>query len=470
MKLKMGIFSVLRSSIALLSGAMLVLLSLVQPANALPSYARQTGSDCASCHVGGFGPQLTPYGIRFKIGGYTDSDGGSGKTPLSAMMVANWTRTAKDSPDTPLAGFSPNNNATVSETSVFLAGRIAENVGTFIQATYSGVDRSTSLDQMDVRYAKTVNVGDKDTVFGVSLNSNPTLTDPFNTMGQWRFPYAESAFGFGQGNGPMIENLAGNVIGLNGYAFHDDKYYFELGLYNSLNGAGRKFMHPADGSTAGISMLGDSSLAKLSNPAAYWRFAYFKDQKRDNYSVGLFGFNAALKPVDQSLGSTVDRYQDIGLDASYQYLGNRKHIVALNASVIREWQKLGYSVNNGADNKSNQLDNYKVAASYHYDQTWGVTGSLFETKGSKDAGLFSNANSYANNSLSTSGYVLQADYTPWGKDGSWGAPLANVRFGVQYTGYSKFNGGSRYLIDPTNHTDRKASDNNTLMLFAWTSI
>ncbi len=42
------------------------------PAHALPSFARQTGEECAACHVGAFGPQLTPHGQKFKIGGYTD--------------------------------------------------------------------------------------------------------------------------------------------------------------------------------------------------------------------------------------------------------------------------------------------------------------------------------------------------------------------------------------------------------------
>ena len=62
-------------------------------AQAVPSFTRQTGQECATCHIGSFGPQLTPYGIRFKINGYTDTDGKEGKIPLSAMMVVNATRT-----------------------------------------------------------------------------------------------------------------------------------------------------------------------------------------------------------------------------------------------------------------------------------------------------------------------------------------------------------------------------------------
>ena len=69
----------------------------------------------------------------------------------------------------------------------------------------------------------------------------------------------------------------------------------------------------------------------------------------------------------------------------------------------------------------------------------------------------------------TRGYLLQADWTPWGKEASWGSPWANLRLGVQYTGYSRFNGGTHYL-DDVNGVDRRARDNNTTTLFAWWSL
>lgn len=46
-----------------------LLLSL--DANALPSFARQTGMACSSCHVQSFGPNLTSVGRNFKLNGYT---------------------------------------------------------------------------------------------------------------------------------------------------------------------------------------------------------------------------------------------------------------------------------------------------------------------------------------------------------------------------------------------------------------
>ena len=41
-----------------------------RPASAVPSFARQTGQPCATCHNGAF-PQLTAYGRQFKLNGYT---------------------------------------------------------------------------------------------------------------------------------------------------------------------------------------------------------------------------------------------------------------------------------------------------------------------------------------------------------------------------------------------------------------
>ena len=48
-------------------------------AKALPSYARQTGQPCGTCHTDFAG--LTPYGRLFKIGGYT-AGGGPYRTTL----------------------------------------------------------------------------------------------------------------------------------------------------------------------------------------------------------------------------------------------------------------------------------------------------------------------------------------------------------------------------------------------------
>lgn len=423
-------------------------------AQAVPSYARQTGSDCASCHVGGFGPQLTPYGIRFKINGYSDTDGKDGKIPLSAMMVVNATRTAKNVAEADkVEHFDTNNNVAMQEASLFLAGRLAEGLGAFVQSTYSGVERKWALDQVDLRFARSLQLGGKETTLGVSLNSNPTLTDPFNTLGQWRFPYTASDFNSGFGPSPLVESLGGSVAGVNAYAFVDYSLYAELGLYDTP-------------SKTALNMVNAGDAGKFKNLGSYWRLAYFKDRKRDNFSIGLIGFNADLQPDRSDLG-TANRYRDLGVDASYQFLGNRRHIFALNTSYVKEWQTLNYTFGKlgEADNNKNSLNQFRLAGSYHYDQTYGITAGLFDTRGSADSLLYGSSQ---NGRPNTSGYILQADWTPWGKENSWGAPFANVRLGAQYTGYRKFMGGSSYIDGDGN--ERRARDNNTLMFFLWTSI
>jgi len=67
----------------------LVMVCVAPRAYAVPAFAQQTGQPCSACHIGSFGPQLTPLGRTFKIGGYTQT-GGEGlasKIPLSAMLL-----------------------------------------------------------------------------------------------------------------------------------------------------------------------------------------------------------------------------------------------------------------------------------------------------------------------------------------------------------------------------------------------
>src|SRR6516165_10247982 len=117
-------------------------------ADALPSFAAQTGEPCTTCHVGAFGPQLTPLGRAFKIGGYTQT-GGEGlasQIPLSVMTIGSFTNTGAPQPGGAAPNFGNNNNPALDQISIFLAGRVTDFAGVFVQGTYSGVDRAFSLD------------------------------------------------------------------------------------------------------------------------------------------------------------------------------------------------------------------------------------------------------------------------------------------------------------------------------------
>lgn len=129
--------------------AFLISMLVTQHSYAMPSFARQTGLPCSSCHVQSFGPNLTPIGRNFKLNGYTTTGNSDSKLkyipPISAMIRGSFTNTIKDQPDGAADGYGRNNNATLDEASVFYAGRIAPKMGAFIQGTYSGVEKNGSL-------------------------------------------------------------------------------------------------------------------------------------------------------------------------------------------------------------------------------------------------------------------------------------------------------------------------------------
>jgi hypothetical protein len=420
----------------LISGLALVASSTVFNAYALPSYARQTGMECSGCHVGGFGPQLTPAGIRFKLGGYTDSNGQKTGVPLSGMVVASLTHTKAD--QEPAANVKRNNNLKMDEASVFLAGKLAENMGSFIQVTYDGVSKTTALDHADVRYAKSLDVNGKDSLMGISVNNNPGVQDPFNTMPVWGFPYIASPVGFGTGDSATLLNggLEHRVVGASAYLFYDNTWYGELGTYRSLS------------SSAQVK-LGQGPIAdtyqKLGNNA-YWRLGWFKDAKTQAFHLGLFGWDANLQD-DKTTTTPANKFKDLGIDGSYQFLGTRDHMATINASYIRE-RKM--------DNTSlmvSRVAETRLNASYYFDQTWGGSVGVFKTKALDDSAA----------DIGTQGHLLQIDWTPWGKEGKSapdGFSAFNLRLGAQYWVYNKFNG------DATG----SAHDHNTLYLFAWTSF
>ena len=401
----------------------------VSQAHALPSFARQTGMDCVACHVGGFGPQLTPAGIRFKLLGYTDTDGKDGKLPLSAMVVASWTHTNAD--QDPQPGVKANNNMKMDEASIFLAGRLTDQIGAFVQVTHDGVAHSSSVDHVDVRYARPLEWGGKDAVVGLSLNNNPGVQDPFNTMPVWGFPYIGSPVAAGTGDAASLINggLEHRVLGASVYGFYDNALYGELGTYRSLspslqNGLG----------------LGED-FQKLGGNA-YWRLGWMSDQKSQAYQVGLFGWNASLLP-DRNQGGPQNRYRDLGVDASYQFLGTREHVMTVNGSFIRE------RMTDGATTDTVRLNESRLNASYYLNQTWGASAGMFATRGSDPA-------------AQTKGKLFQIDWTPWGKENA-SAPtpfsFANLRLGAQYWIYDTFAGDSV-----------TAKDHNTAYIFAWLSF
>ena len=107
--------------------------------------------------------------------------------------------------------------------------------------------------------------------------------------------------------------------------------------------------------------------------------------------------------------------------------------------------------------------------SYWYQNTYGVTLGWQNTWGPANPVLYTtgtDVTNSANGKPNSNAFIIEADWVPFGKEGSWLSPWANLKLGVQYTAYTQFNGGNKNY----DGFGRNASDNNTLYVFAWTAF
>ena len=420
-------------------------------AEALPAFAVQTGQHCTVCHVGGFGPQLTPLGREFKIEGYTLRSGTEFTAPVSAMAVVSYLQTAKDVAFPPAPGFGNNNNVALDKLSVFLAGGDGGHFGGMAQATYFGVGDAFAWDVLDLRAVDRATVGGQDVLFGLSLNNSPGVQDAWNTLPVWGFPYTRTALAPSPGSGTILAGLAQTVLGVNAYAWWNSSLYTEFGIYTTPS---RGFL-----STVGV-VSGPASA--IHGAAPYMRAAYQKNYDDQNFEVGVFGFFPSLQGTAVDTGRTND-YRDLGIDASYQFTGDGSAIYQVNAIYTNENQSLNASFPLHASNLSNSFNDFRVDGSYYWQNMIGGTVQFFDTWGSTDRMLYAGNSTFKPDST---GFVFQIDGTPFGANPSSLGTRFNIRAGLQYTIYTRFNGSSSNF----NGFGRNASDNNALRLFVWLAM
>src|SRR5215813_2170110 len=106
-------------SLAILIGGIIAVVLVLAPqhAAALPLYARQTGQTCATCHTAFL--ELTPFGRRFKLGGYTLGGGDWKGPPFAVMLQPTFTNTKAAQPGGAAPGFDFNNNFLLQQASLF---------------------------------------------------------------------------------------------------------------------------------------------------------------------------------------------------------------------------------------------------------------------------------------------------------------------------------------------------------------
>ena len=418
--------------------------------HALPSYARQTGQNCVACHAGGQFPELSPFGRFFKLTGYTI---GTRAVPLSVMGLVSNSRLQNTTNDGVVTDFPKDRQNIFQFASVFYGAKFTDNIGAFIQYTYNNYDHQDdngkwrglwASDNADIRWADHWVDEKRDLIVGATLNNNPTVQDVWNSAPAWSYPYLSSAFAITPAAAPLISSLGAQVAGIGAYALWNRTIYGELTGYRTANGIWSLFSHG----------IPDAAQTKVNNVAPYWRFAWTKDWGANSLMLGTTGLHARVYPDPLLPSGPTNRFNDIGVDAQYQYILD-PHAVSAQISMMRE--KVDWAqtlVGNGVDNGSDTLRQYKVRASYVYRAKYGGNLTWFSTTGSTDVSLYQglDASNISGNPASRG----------WSAEVFW-HPLQYARVGAQFLRYDKFNGAS------TNYdgAGRDAKHNNLLFLYVW---
>ena len=450
-------------------------------AQAVPSFANQTGQSCVACHAGGQFPELTPYGRTFKLTGYNFGDR---TMPLSAMAVLTSTRT--NNTDTtpqggdPRADFPKDGNLILNTGSLFIAGKVTDHIGGFIQITHQNYDSQsasdshwkgkTYSDNMDIRYTDRFIDAHSDLIVGVTMNNNPTVQDVWNSAPAWGFNSVPGSSG--PATTPLLAGgLSQQVTGLGAYAYWNKTVYAELSAYRNATGV---FSFMSQGLNPS---LGNQAMLDGYNP--YWRLALTHEWGAHNIMVGTSGMIANQYPTATDPTGPTDRFRDIGLDAQYQYL-LAPHTVTAQVSYIKEKHNYAstapaaFTDINGNplpdSNPSDTLNMFRAKMSYVYQAKYGGTLSYFNVTGSTNTalqtsgfvdntGAITNVGGLAGNSYNASG---DPSTNGWTTEVFW-MPVQFARIGLQYTNFNKYNGASSNY----DGYGRNAKDNNTLFLYAW---
>lgn len=396
---------------------------------AVPAFARQTGSACADCHAGAYGagangPGLTPYGMRFKLNGYTDTDGNGVKIPIAGQLTGTYTNPARGGSSTDL-----------TEADLYVAGRLTDQIGGFIKVETDHTGNgtyNTKLSNIDLRFvAKELKLGGKDFTVGVSVNNSPGFQDPITALpgGSMLGPpgVTGTLLNLSSPNAPV-----NRVIGATVYGLFDSNWYGEVGSYNSLPTSTQDHL--------GYASSGDPG--KLNN-TGYFRFAYMKDLKRQFFSAGVVALTTKRELPRSGPG---DDLTDLGYDLTYQFLGNRENIVQLSYVNILEQRDYGTTPVSptipGLVAKSDgNVRDQTLSATYIFKQTYGMTFSHLESNGSRDAVRYA---PYGN--PDTTSNLFSLFWVPFGKDDSFASPWANLKIAATWFRFSKFNGSKTNIF------------------------
>jgi len=435
----------------LLTTVILVLLSS-RDSRAVPSYSRQTGLSCVTCHYTPL--ELNAFGRKFKLEGYTfvtkpqvtdeKKDHNAGLAllealPLSVLFDASYTSTKRSQ-----AGTENGNFQLPQDVGVFFAGAWAEHVGSFAQFTYSTSNNHFNWDNTDVRYSNSHELFGKSFTYGATFNNNPTVEDLWNSTPAWGFPFVSTNAAPTPITTPVLnQRLAQDVAGFGGFGMFDEHFYVAGAVYRSEHLGGAQ---PNPGSSFTFNIRG---------VAPYWRVAWQTATKNNNLEIGTYGIHVKTSPG--TVVGLMDSYTDYAFDVQYERVipQFRNDVIVFRGTYIRENSSLAATfANGGALFPRHHLNTVQGNITYHYGNKLSGTIAGFGTNGTPDPLLFPQAavTGSANGDPRSTGYILSVSW--------W--PQQNIDLTAQYTGYLRFNGAQNNY----DGLKRNASANSNIFLLA----
>jgi hypothetical protein len=401
---------------------------------AVPSFAIQTGQPCATCHIGAFGPQLTPAGRDFKLHGYIGSDGKDHGLPLAWVTQTSFTHTAVPHTGGAAPGFRINDNVALDVAAAYYAGRITSEVGGFIKFRFNGVKQQASVSSIDIRHTREGELFGKDVLWGITANNAPTVQDPWNSTPVWGFPYSRSSLAAVPVATPLVNGrLSQRVAGVGVYSLWNDLLYWEADAYKGLDSPTLKTTGqvPVDG--------GDRTSALM----PYGRLALIRDWERHHLEVGAFALSGRTVPGNNQTFGLDTRKTDTALDATYQYITDPAKVasdrLSAHATYIHETAKMDASPAQTLTREllDHTMDTTRFDISYSFAATVTPSVQYFRTSSTMDVKYWRTPNGSPN----SDGMIFEVAYVPWGKPDS-PFPNVNLRLIAQYVNYFSFSGSS----------------------------
>jgi hypothetical protein len=327
----------------------------IRPAQALPSFARQTGQPCGTCHTDF--PALTPFGRRFKLYGYTIGGGKFRTTPfpttisinraiaygmtaplpfptlgyakqdsdlaayanalfakepdgrfaslpeadagwvppVSMMGILGFTHTQASQPP-PTDPYKPNDNLSLDPVSFFWGGAITDNIGAFAQVTYAAPGLASFGDPFAHTWTwdnTDIRFANSTSIGGVDVIYGITANNNPTVQDLWN---TTPAWGFPYAASTIAPTPSASTLIDGTFAAHVGS----VGAYAMINDllylevSGYRTLDFHTQNSLGVSPFDAPGL--FNGVAPYWRIALEPHWGRNWLMVGAFGMLAKVNP------------------------------------------------------------------------------------------------------------------------------------------------------------------------------